>query len=346
LLFESRYPKSNPYIVLFKSNNKPIALIIGATYKSSVPIKVGYVSANTPVLNNLDIEIDGLIADGQKESDDVIVEFLKALLQQKKIDKLEIIHLSETHRLWDQVKSGLGVNNKAIYKLGVEWIGQIRDTKTGEIYNKNSSKTRATFRRKDKKLLKHFNDQLEVVALKTTNDVEHFIKMADSIGKKSYQYAINVGVQDNDFWRSTLKAMANNNLFRGYLLMSSSIPIAYIQGPVFKDVFHLFATSFDPEYRNLSPGGFLLRKTIELLVKEKVNSIHFGYGDTAYKRLFGTTSKSEASFRIYGFTIKARVSKVLDQSAVAMHETINGILEKTGLLDKVKKMWRSKLSKA
>ena len=320
-------------------------MIIGATYKNCVSIKIGYSSIKTPELKSFDVEIGGLISNGEIESDNAIVEFFRTLLNQKEIDKLEIMHLSKTHKLWEQVKNGLGVRSRAIYKLGLEWIGIIRNAKTGEKINVHSGSTNRTFRKMDRKILKHFKQKLETVVIKTPEQIVSFIKNAEIIDKKSYHLALGVGIENNDYWNKMFHAMAQGGYFRGYLLMAEAEPIAYYQGMVYKDIYYGFLTSYVSDYRNLSPGAYLYRRIVDLLVEENINIYNFGFGDAEYKRFYGTESKTEATFRIYGFSTKARISKFLDQIAVAINENIIRALEKTGLLNKIKKMWRSKLSK-
>lgn len=320
-------------------------MIIGATHEGSVPIKVGYLSTNTPILRSLDIEIDGLITNGQKESENAIIEFLRALLKQKKIDKLEIMHLSETHKLWEVIKSGMSVQSKAIYKPGIEWFSQIRDSETGEQIIHHKPKTKRKLRRADRILTKHFDENVEVKEITSPDDIDFFIKNADIICKKSYLCELGVGIEDNEYWKKSLTDMALGGYFRGYLIIANSLPISYSFGLAYKNTFYLFATAFNSDYRDISPGGFLIRRMLEILVEAKIDHFHFGFGDAEYKRLYGNESNTEASFRIYGFTNKARISKILDLTTVTVHESVMGALEKTGYLNKIKKFWRSKLSK-
>ncbi|MEE9432242.1 MAG: GNAT family N-acetyltransferase [Melioribacteraceae bacterium] len=345
LLFESRYPNGKPYIVLFSNNTKPIALIIGATTRSSVPIKIGYLSTNTPELNSLDVEIDGLISNGGKEAEDVMLEFLRALLKQKKFDKLEIQHLPETHSSWNEIKSGMRVRRGAIYNTSIEWFSKIRDAETGEQISYHKPKTKRKLRRADRILTKHFDENVEVKEITSPSDIKSFIEKSDVICKKSYLCEIGAGIEDTEYWKKYLTDVAEGGYFRGYLLIANSQPISYSFGLVYKNTFYLFATAFNSDFRDISPGGYLIRRMLENLVKEKIDYFHFGFGDAEYKRLYGNESTIEATFRIYGFTNTARISKVLDQGTIAIHGATMGVLDKFGILNKVKKIWRSKLAK-
>ncbi len=343
-MFESRTQNALPYIVLFKDKSGLKGIIIGWLSNLKVPCWIGYKKFHTPSLKALNIEIGGLITDGQPDSEIALEQHLSTIIKNKEIELLSVNHLSEKNLFYDKIKNGIGFNKKAIYKQGIIWIGKIRNQKTGEPNKIHSAKTRANFRRKARRLLEHFNNELDIKVISSNINLEYFIKNADIIGQKSYQYAIDVGVKDNDVWRKMLTSLADGGYFRGYILMYNDKPIAYNQGVIYKDYYHLFATAYDPEFYKYSPGTYLLLKITEKLIEEKINYINYGFGDADYKKMFGTNSHAEATFRIYGFGGKALLAQLLDTLSVAFSESLKKLLEKVGLFNKIKKLWRSTLS--
>ena len=343
--FDSRAKGAIPHILLFQKNDTPKALLIGWTKKQKVPCWLGYYKIETPLLNSLEIEIGGLVTDGTEEATELLKTYLNSVLKNKEFELLLVDHISETNPLWQSLINGDILNTKPIYKESIAWVSKIYDKETDTPNEIHSSKTKAKFRRKARRLLEQFDNKLEVKSLSSKDDMEFFIKNADIIGRKSYQYAIDVGIKDNDYWRNMLNSLVEGNFFRGYLLMNNDKPIAYSQGAIYKDYYYQFATAYDPEYRKFSPGEYLRLEFTKELIEEKIGFIDYGYGDADYKRMFGTHSTKEATLRIYGKGLKTSFAKFLDKSTTLISEKLKSKLEKAGLFNKIKKMWREKLSK-
>lgn len=342
--FSSRAKDAIPYILLFQKNKIPKAILIGWTKDQKVPCSLGYLKFETPILKSLEIEIGGIINDNTDESTEIIKSYLNNIIKEGDIELLLVDHISQANPIWNSLVEGLGLNSKAIYKESVAWVSKIYDKQTDSANEIHSSKTRAKFRRKSRRMLEKFDNQLELRTLSSQDDLVFFIKNADIIGQKSYQYAIDVGIKDNKTWRDTLSSLIEGNYFRSYLLMNNERPIAYSYGIIYKDYFYQFATSYDPEYRKYSPGEYLRLEFTKKLVDEKIGFIDYGYGDAEYKRMFGTHSTEEATLKIYGKGLRPKFSRLLDKTSIAIHETLLGVLEKTGLLNKIKKFWRSRLA--
>ncbi len=343
--FESRAKGAKPHVMLFKKDGKSKAILIGWTKEQKIPCWLGYYKIETPLLNSLEIEIGGLVTDGTKEAEEVLKKYLKSVLLNKNFELILIDHISETNPLWESLISGAALGAKPVYKESTAWVSKIYDKETDSPNELHSSKTKAKFRRKARRLLEQFNNQLKIIKLTSQDDMEFFIKNADIIGQKSYQYAIDVGVKNNSYWRNMLNSLVEGNFFRGYLLMNNDKPIAYSQGAIYKDYYYQFATAYDLEYRKFSPGEYLRLEFTKDLIEEKIGFIDYGYGDADYKRMFGTHSVKEATLRIYGKGLKPKIAKGLDKGTTTISEKLKNKLEKAGLFNKIKKMWRSKLSK-
>lgn len=339
-VFESRHKNTSPHIVLFKKGDKPIALLVGVGLKYNVPCWLGYLNIKTPELKCLDIENGGLITDGSKEAHDILSEYLDSLLKNKQIDLLLVEHLSSLDPFWNTVADGLNSSNKAIYRKGIEWIDQLRDIDTGEVIDKHKHRTHVNFRRKDKKLLKFFNEEVELKEFSSVNDAKVFLTKAAFIGKKSYQHTIGVDVKNDLQWQQLLESFSKGNYFRGYILCVQNNPVAYAFGLAYKDIFYLYATAYDPQYRKIGPGGYLIRRLIERMTENNFNYFHFGYGDADFKRLHGTDSHEEATFRIYGKTKRAEYSKFVDLVTTSTTDKFSKLMDDFGLLNKVKRLWR------
>lgn len=346
-MFNFRAPESaKPNIILFKKNGNPIAIIIGwETANYIVTSWIGYIKLRSPHLKCFEIEINGLITDGTSESEKIIYEYLKSLIKKKKVDLFAFDHLTARNPLWEGLLNGEGVQKKSVYKNSVEWVTTLRDSKTGDKIRVHSQKTSSKLKRKARKFERAYNNELQIKFFNKTEEVDFFIKKAETISKNSYQYSINVGIADNKYWNSMLRAMTDGKYFRGYMLMNNEKPIAYIFGVKYSNILYLIGTSYDHSFSQYSPGEYLRHQLIEKFMVQGIDIIDYGFGDAVYKQRCGTEYIEEASIRIYGNSIKALYSSLIDRFTTKVISKLLEILKNFGLLDKIKLLWRQRLLK-
>ncbi|PID61581.1 MAG: hypothetical protein CR986_02695 [Ignavibacteriae bacterium] len=337
-LFTTRAGNAKPYIVFFEEDNKPVGIIIGWTLSDKLQSKIGYAKFKTLKLRILNIEIGGFVVLEHEKYQKYLIGYLEKLLSEKKFDLIRANHFSSQNYLYKHFLINSS-SNSVLTTKSVEWFAEIRDKETGLAKDYNSSVTRQTFRRKDRKLVNSF-DKVEIKEYKNKNEVNEFIEKAEEISKKNYHYLLGIGIINNEFWKNSLTAMAEGNYLRAYILFADNIPLAYYQGVVFKDIFYDFVTSYNSDYSKLSPGSYLLRRVKEICVENKINIFHFGYGDAEHKKVYGNNYFDEASLNIYGSTFKAKISKCITRSSIGINNFLIKLLKKTGYLKKIKNLWR------
>ena len=342
-LFHSRAQNAKPNIVLFKKENQPKAMLVGWKTETKIKCKIGYLKSETPKLKTLEIEIGGLITNDTLDSEKILEDYLCNLLEKKEVELISIDHLSATNPCWKTLKEKIAPEKKVVYRDSVKWKAKIKDNQTGEVLGLFSKKTEQKFRRKDKKFRKFFNDKIELKEISTIEKIDYFIENASIIDNNSYHKGMGISVEKDEHYSTMFRSMAEGNYFRGYLLLADEKPVAYFYGALYNGMFYAFNTSYDSNYSKLSPGIFLLRRMIELFIEKDIEIIHFGYGDSPYKRMFGNDVVEEATFRIYGSGIKARFAQLLDKTTLTTTDKLSEFLDKVHLLNKVKKTWRNKL---
>jgi hypothetical protein len=268
---------------------------------------------------------------------------LASLLRSGEVDHMMFNCLPKSHALWGDLTSRQSALGKPVVRDILHWETRLLDVETGERQHHNSSRTRATWRRKDRKLTKAFEGELEMRCIRSPEDVAGFLKDADSVTMQAYHGAIGAGLRDSEIWRLVVGAMADSGHLRSYLLTGKGEPLAYVLGAVYKDVFTLEATSFAPKYSQLSPGTVLMVRLFDDLAEAGVPICDFGFGDAEYKRLNGTNSWQESSLDIYGRPLRARVAHRID--ATAQWLTLHGkrLANATGRAGEIRKAWRRRL---
>jgi hypothetical protein len=331
-----------PYVALHSAGGSVSAALVGRLVRRRITSRIGYFRVRSPLLDCLDVVYGGCLSDGEPESIRWPAEHLANLLESGRIGCVTLLHLGEDHPSYPTLVRGLVGRRKPIVTPTDHWLATLRDPVTGAIVERHSNRTKRTFRRKNKKLLQHFADDVVVQPVTRLEEVEAFIADAAAIGARGYQGAIGVGVSADSRWNSLIPALARQGFLRGHLLLASGRPIAYALGFVHRGTYTLSATAFDPEFGELSPGEYLLRAVIEELIGMGTATFDFGFGDAAYKRLHGNVCRREALVRFYGNGGSARFSEALERGAGATTRLLRAVLGREGY-GRASRAWRKLL---
>jgi CelD/BcsL family acetyltransferase involved in cellulose biosynthesis len=131
---------------------------------------------------------------------------------------------------------------------------------------------------------------------------------------------------------------------RAGVLYLKDRPCAFWIGNVYDGVFVSDFLAFDPEFRDSSPGSYLLIAMIEEFCKEGVQAVDFGFGPGEYKERFGNFQLRETSVFIFAPSAKGIALNAMRTVTVLVGNIVKKTLERTNLLPKIKRLWRNRLS--
>jgi len=318
------------------------ALVVGMRRREPIHCRVGYVGLRTPALRRLDVVLGGLIHDGSEASGRVLLDHLRHLLEGGEVELLVVHHLPTSDPLWNALRRGLGRTGPAVYRPSLTRVADLLDAE-GAPALRHSARTEATWRRKDRRIREWFSGDLRIEVIDTPAGAQPFVASAAAVCARGYQGALGVGIRDDETWRRRIGCMAAMGALKAFLLLGRSEPIAYLVGPLLGRSFRLDATAFDPAYRELSPGEYLLRHVMRQLAAEGVAEFDFGYGDMGYKRMHATRSFPEATLRLYGPGARARLARAMDLGILRLSEGTRATLHRLGAFEAVRKLWRRRI---
>ncbi|MDJ0733833.1 MAG: GNAT family N-acetyltransferase [Nostocaceae cyanobacterium] len=334
----------SPYVVIFCQGNEPVAGIIARSYQRRPRFRFGYVPITMPAVRCLDLEIGGLMAN-DSNGINLVRNHLASLVHNRSVDMLSCDYLAHKSDFWQCLVEDAELGVKAVCSSSVEWVTQIADPNSGErIVQQKSGKSERRARAAERKLYKHFCDQIEISCFKRLEEVRDFLIQAEAICTKTYHNGINTGIENNQAWRGEFELLAKAGNFRGYMLYGDGEPISYNVGVAYKGTFMGYAMAFDPRFSNLSPGTFMMRKIMDMLFAEGIHTIHFGYGDADYKRRFGTDCFEGASLHFYTKTPKAILLQLVEMASIKTTNFAKNTLKSLGILAPLKKLWRDRLT--
>lgn len=333
---------TNPHVVVFYEDEKPVALLIGRqTSRPALCLKA--VGLRMLSMRCWTIFFDGIITNGKTSSINAAIDYFDSQLRSGEIDSLNLQALHLKDKVVNRIIQSLQDRFKVIRNPELHLYRKIRDIETRLEISNNSSKTKSTFRRKDRKLTKHFDGAVEMLVNTTMAEVNSFIEDAAWITSQTYQATLGSGVTKNSYWKAIIQSLASIGCWRGYLLKSNNLLIAYVLGAVVDEKFTLFATGYSPKYENLSPGTVLLNRVFSSLNDDGVCLVDFGYGDATYKRLHATDIEEDLSLQVYGKRFRASLGWILDYGNSSTVKIAKYTLEKAGLKNMAKRAWRQHL---
>ena len=137
---------------------------------------------------------------------------------------------------------------------------------------------------------------------------------------------------------------ARRGWFRGYVLYLEDKPRAFWGGTLYKNVFFLAWTGYEPELRRYELGTILFLRLVEDLIAEKAEEVDFGFGTAPYKERFGDRGWSDDVAYIFAPTVRGALLNCLASFGAQWSRVLKRALQKLDLENWLKRVWRRKLT--
>lgn len=148
--------------MIFYEFGQPIGAIIARQQPYKPKLKFGYLSASLPSLCCLDIEIGGLLAKNGTAANQ-IKSHMTSVLNNQTVDLIKLDYLSPKNPMWNLVTQDIQHRFPSISTDFAAWITHIADPASGKrLQSRKTGKTRKELRRRERKLNKHFSDQVTI----------------------------------------------------------------------------------------------------------------------------------------------------------------------------------------
>lgn len=172
-------------------------------------------------------------------------------------------------------------------------------------WEKFSSKTRQTFRRKLKKF-----GETRLQRVTDIDDVPDFLQAAHQISLQTWQTRqFGLRVRNDAAELALFTRLAELNLLRCYLWMVADQPVAFTIGNQDHDCFHYEEVGYLADFAKWSPGQMMLIQMIDdLIAWQRPEWFDFGGGDADYKELFATHSSRSGTVWILPPTVSGRIA--------------------------------------
>ena len=335
-----------PYVVLALEDTTPEAMLIGRIEQRSVPIRFGYFDLSSPRIRTLTF-VDGCL---RGKTDDGTVNLLvgHALhsLRVGDIDVAVFEHVRLDSALYRSVNSLTGRLERGIPRQQMTRRSLRLPNSSEELYKVLSPGHRQNYRRKGRKLLKDFSGDVQVKSYETVSELDVAFSDVETIGRNTYQRTLGVSLRDNPEMRGAAELFASKGWLRLFILYVQGKPIAYWKATAYAGTLWGEYVGYDPEYGPYSPGMYLSLKVLSDICDgtrdTDITNVDFGSGDAEYKLLLSNQSCVEEDIWLYGRTVPAVGIKAYSAPILVADRFAKGILQKSRLLQKAKRLWRDR----
>lgn len=336
-----------PYVVTAYRGDSPECFVIGRLELNPVPFKLGYYDRFRPRLKALSFMHEGILGDISHESADLVIERIRRGLVEEGAD----VAILNSYRV-----------DSALYLAAVKAVGsRFGATATStrihrsmslaasveDFWSRLSAKARKNLRRQCRQLEAAFAGRLLMKCYQESEHVDAAIQDAELVAKTTYQRAMRVGFQDDEFTRRRMHLQARQGEFLGFVLTIDGTPCAFWLGSVRRSIFYSSSMGYNSAYASHSPGMYLIVKAIESMIgrqtRQAVSGIDFGQGDAQYKTVLGDAEWHEGSVYLFASSLRGQFVRGVFVLFANADRVGRWVLEKSKRLGQIRKWWRGRL---
>ncbi len=333
-----------PHIVVVEREGRPDAILVGRIDRGHIRCRLGYLHMNfparvlcfvagalrgNPLLENCDLMVSSVLQSlAEGEADVAYMNFLK------EGSDLCRLSMQKPGRLFRDYVPSTQPHFAATLPSSAE-----------KFYTGLSKSVRGNLKEKQRKLVKAFGDDVKIRCFREVGEVDSLIRDAEQVAAKSYQRGLRVGFVDDPATRNSLRLHAERGCLRGYVLYVAGKPCAFQIGDINQDRFGPNFTGYDEALGKYSPGMYLMVKVIESFCEDSaqgVRAVDFGPGNSWYKQSICNEEWMETAVYIFAPTVKGFCLNIVRFLVGTVDHAIKRALERTNLLQKIKKAWRNR----
>lgn len=324
-----------PYIAIAE-NDGTTALLVARLEKGRFSPAIGYFKPLKVPVNTLTVVYQGLLGDANEENCRQLISHLQSFLKSGQADMATLHLVHENSPLLKAFKDNcLRQSDGEPAKWIAHWTMMLPENPGGLLKNMRS-KHRSWIVGRQKKLGLAYPDKVVWRWMSRFDDIPDITSRIEVVAARTYQRGLGAGFVDDDEVRQRYRLLADRGRLRIMLLEIEGNVKAFWIGTVYKGVFHSAATGYDPDFRVYELGTLMFVNMIDELVKEGVTKLDFGLGDAFYKERFGDESWQETILLLFAPGVKGIFIRSSQYCFNAVDNSLRRLLQKTGILNRVK----------
>lgn len=335
--------QAQPYVILLRRNDCPIAMIIGLIEKRRLDSRIGYKTLVWPPLRCLTVIYNGVI--GQASSD-VCAVLMKELLKRLKDGEADVIYFNHLPTNFPMYRLAKSMPNFLCHsyfsRIVPHWYMSIPEN-IDHFYQARSPKHRKHLKQYSRKLENAFPGQIRMITYSNEGQLDEAIRVASQISAKTYQFSIGCGFVDDFRTRTLLSTAARLGWLRAHILYINEEPAAFRFALKYSKTYFSDGIGFDPKWKEYRVGTILFLKVLENLCRDhSVDSYDLGFGNAEYKQSYGDKKWEEASICVFANRPYTVFINILYSAMAGLSSALQFFVSRLGVVGWVKRRWRNK----
>jgi hypothetical protein len=336
----------SPYVLVLYRHGEPESILVGRLERGRIGYTLGYGTVYSAPLRKLTFIYGGGLGTSRVENCGTLIDQIVKSLRKGEADLAELRYVRTDSPIYFSAKQTPGGLSRDYFPATqMHRSTQLQDN-IEDFYGRLSSKARKNLKWQAKKLLQDFAGNVRVDCLRQPSDLDRLFQDVEGVAKKTYQRGLGVGFVDDANMRERFKFVADRGWLRTYVLYIADKPCAFWAGSLYGHTFHSDFMGYDPAFAKYSPGMYLVTRAIENLISgnevDRPAQIDWGLGDAQYKEVLSDSAWEEASLYIFAPTLRGLRLNAFHTPVALMDRALKKMLERTKLLQRVKKTWRNR----
>ncbi len=330
-----------PIIVALYKNKEPVSLIVGRIAKRTIDWHIGPLKLGKSQIRCLEIGYHGFLGEFSAGTTQLLIRYLTQYLKKIKVSFIYFDRIDTKSVIYEAIrKSSRFLSRDHLVLKYKNYRLQLLDS-FDDFYQTKSRSTKKMIKSYKNRLRKNFGDGVQIKSYSYEKQIDKVLEDINQVALKSYLQKIGEGFRKSEAIRQKWLFMAKKNVFRAHIMYINNLPCAFWTGYLYKGIYFLIYTGYDPAYHYYHVGTLVLMHIIEQYSRDKsCHTIDYGLGDEVYKKLFGNQINIVANFMVFSPTLKGQLIKASLLATLGTTELVKKILIRLNLIT-----WAKQLSK-
>jgi hypothetical protein len=335
---------AKPYAALVLRDGRPVAGAIARLERTPFATKVGYRTVYEPKLRTVNVPYHAVVAEDDAAAGALMGELFGGAARAD-ADVVSLLGLRTDGPLHRAALARSGRGRRQLFSPRQQHWRLVLPASYDEFLASRSKSTRESVKRYGKKLEKTFGEELTLEVLREPGDLDRIVTDLDRVAAKTYQRGLGVAFSAGEEQRERVRLGLERGWFRAWVLYVQGEPVAFWPGYAYNRIFTIGIPGYDPAYAEHRVGIYVqMRSIADLCADPDIDAVDYGRGDAEYKRRYGTESWEEEDVIVFAPTARGLRVNATRNAIRAGEQGARRVLEATGMTDRVKKLWRSRLS--
>ncbi len=327
-----------PHVVVVEESGEPAGLVIGRLEDATLEARVGPSFGFRPRVRALTVTHGGVIGDLEPRT---LVAALSDSVDRERVDLVRLRMLRTGSPLHAAaIEQAPALRRQRFARRMHHWTARVPGS-MDEFLAARSKERRKNVRRHARRLEEAYGAGVKVRFFRDREDLGRLLEDSERVHRTSYQHRLSVGFSGDELHRRLTELTMSKGWFLGAVLYLAQEPVAFQHGNVYRGTYSASGTAFDPAYRDLRPGTYLVMKLIEELCSNPAaDRLDWGFGDADYKRAFGDESWLEEDVGVFARGPRALGLNALQTAAGGLTLAARSVATRTGSLAELRRRRR------